>query len=327
MADYLTWDVNNYSSNLFKLLPGHHYIIPKPKFMYYVNFNINPLASRLTSANDVQPRLGFMVKSMDRPNIQYRHQELNQYNKKRLITTGVDYGTMSMTLHDTIDEVALKMIKDYTDHYYLDFIHGENMWRYDVSYMKDNSNIFGYNIKNGAIDMYFFTSIDVYEFYNGYYTQYSLMNPKIENLSMGNNDMSSDQGNEITISLKMEGLIWKEIAAPMTQAVADRVGLPFKTGTTGNFPLIYRKTVGTGLNLDRSLTSYNQPNLALGGMIQRSAGNIVSGIIGGVLAPAAMNFVSNTLNSAGLGLFTPLANGAVMSGARSLTSSIMGSIF
>ena len=81
MPQYLTWNKNNYASNLFNLLEDHHYAIPKPKFLFFVEFNVNPFAKRLLNQDGVQRRLSFMVKSADRPNISYNQVELNQYNK------------------------------------------------------------------------------------------------------------------------------------------------------------------------------------------------------------------------------------------------------
>ena len=320
MSRYLTWDKNNYASNLFNLLEGHHYAIPKPKFLFYVEFNVNPFAKRLLNQDGVQRRLSFMVKSLDRPNISYNQVELNQYNKKRLVTTGVQYGTMSITLHDTVDEIALKMIKDYNDHYYKDFRNDLRLWRYDQTHNKNNTNVFGYNLRGSGTDIYFFDSIDVYEFYNGYYTQYSLVHPKIETASFGNNDMQSSEGSEVTLAFRMEGLIHKEIAAPMNASVSRKVGLPFQRGTTGNFPLIAPKTVGTGLPISRSTTLYSLSDL--GGSIRGTLGSIAMGIIGNVLAPAVIGVLGNALNNAGLGILTPLATGAVLSGARSVQNSV-----
>jgi len=320
MAQYLTWDRNNYASNLFNLLEDHHYILPKPKFLFFVEFKVNPFAKRLLNQDGVERRLSFMLKNADRPNLSYTQVELNQYNKKRLITTGVQYGTMSMTLHDTVDEVALKMIKDYNDFYYKDFRQDLKNWRYDQTHNKNNTNTFGYNLRNSGTDIYFYDSIDVYEFYNGYYTHYSLVHPKIENATFGNNDMQVSDGNEINLTFRMEGLIHQEIAAPITAGISRKLGIPFRSGTTGNYELTAPRTVGVGLNISRSNTLFSLSDL--GGSVRSTLGNIASGIIGNVLAPAAIGFVGNALGNAGLGVLTPLATGAVLSGARSLQSSV-----
>jgi hypothetical protein len=147
-----------------------------------------------------------------------------------------------------------------------------------------------------------------------------MIHPKIETASFGNNDMQVSEGNEVNLTFRMEGLIHKEIAAPMTASVSRKIGLPFRQGTTGNFPLLGPKSVGVGLNISRSTTLFSLSDI--GGSIRGTLGNIARGIIGNVLAPAASNFVGNALNNAGLGILTPLATGAVMSGARSVTRSV-----
>lgn len=322
MATLLTWDRNNYASNLFNLLQDHHYILPKPKFQFFVEFNINPFAKNLLNQEGVERRLSFMVKNADRPNLSYNQVELNQYNKKRLVTTGVQYGSMSMTLHDTVDEIAMKMVKDYNDFYYKDFTNNPNLWRYDQTHNRNNTNVFGYNLRGSGTDIYFYDSIDIYEFYNGYYTLYSLINPKIETATFGNNDMTTSEGNEITLAFRMEGIIHKEIAAPMTASIARKVGIPFQRGSTGNYQLLQNKNIGSGLNITKSTTLYSLRSL--GGSVRRSLGNIASGIIGNVLTPAATNFVGNALDNSGLGVLRPLATGGILRGSRSIQNKVGG---
>lgn len=212
----LTWNQNNYAANLYKILPDHHYILPKPKFNFFIQFNISPAGQRLTSQRNVKERLGFILKNADRPTIQYRNATLNQYNKKRIITTGIDYGNITVSFQDTIDEVALKMIKDYSDFYYKDMNVPDRNWTPAATKNKNLTNVFGYNIRNGVSDINFFDSIEIYEFYNSYYTMYKLQNPRIENVAFGSNDMEASAFNEVAITFSMEGLTYGAISEPIT---------------------------------------------------------------------------------------------------------------
>ena len=327
MADYLEWNQYNYATNLFKNHPGVHYILPKSKFLFFVHFKISANAQRFTSIPDVNRRLGFMVKTADRPNIQYNIQEFNQYNKKVLVTTGLTHPAINITLHDTVDEVAFKMVKDYTDFYYNDMSQELSNWRNTVVNGKSHANLFGYRIRGNTSDIEFFDSIDIYEFYNGYYTKYSLANPRIESVSMGTNDYSASEGNEISLSIKPAGVVYDKLAADITQEVADLVGLPYRTGSTNNFKYIgssNARVVGAGLNLDRSIPMYKLPTPTIGSTLTSSVGsflgNIASGIISNVLVPAAANFVAGTLTNAGLGIFSNTATQGIMSAGASLAS-------
>jgi hypothetical protein len=327
MTVYLNWNNNNYASNLFTLRKNAHYILPKPKFLFYAQFNISPSGKRLLSG-DAERRLGFMLKSVDRPNIQYQQQDLNQYNKKRTVTTGVTYGSMNFVLHDTVDEVALRLIKDYSSYYYHDFNNSPAAWRYDVVQGTDHTSNFGYSPRSGGHDIYFFDSIDIYEFYNGYYTKYKIMNPKFENVSFGSNDMTASEGNEVSMTIKPEGIVWEAITADMTAEVSNLLGLPFRSGTTGNYRFErIQKTVGEGINTSgNGVADFGFDVGGPGSFIGQAVGDIFGNIVNQVIAPTVSSFAGSFLSNAGLSILQPTANSLISTGTRALTSAI-GRIF
>lgn len=325
--DLLQWDDTNYAANLFGVRRGQHYNIPKPKFLFYIDFKMNPAGMNYINAADNDRRLGFMVKSADRPSVQYQQQELNQYNRKRLVTTGVSYGSMSYTFHDTIDSPALRMFKDYSAYYYHDFRKNASDFGYDVVNGVNHTTDFGYSPKNNGSDIYFFSSIDFYEFYNGYYTMYQLMNPKFESVSFSSADMQSSEGQDVTITVKPEGIVWSAITQPITEEVSHLVGLPFKTGTTGNFRPVEPRIPGTGLNTGGPNTA--GPGIQIGGMgsfVGNTLGNIFGGLISNVanniLSPGVNNFLSNS----GLSFLQPAANSLIGFGAANLTNTVQTAI-
>jgi len=331
MTEYLEWNRLNYATNLFNIRSGAHYVLPKPKFLYFVHFRISAVGQRFTSIPDVNRRLGFMVKTADRPNIQYNVQEMNQYNKKVLITTGISFPSVNLTMHDTVDDVATKLIKDYTDFYYNDMSREIRNWRNDVVRGKSHTNQFGYRLRNGVADVDFFESIDIYEFYNGYYTKYSLANPRIESVSMGNNDYSTSDGNEISMSIKPAGVVYEKLAADITPEVAELIGLPFRSGSTENFKYVGSsniRVVGAGLNLDRTIPIYALPTGNVGNTITSSIGSflgiIAGNIISGVIAPVFAGVVSNALNSAGLGVFSNTATQGILRAGSNLGGRVGG---
>lgn len=333
MGKYHVWDNYNYATNFFSVKPQEHYNIPKPKFLYYVDFKINAFGQQLMSGRNTLEKIGFQVKTLERPNIQYTQKEVNQYNKKRLVTTGVTYGPMTLTFYDTVDEVALKMVKDYNDFYYHDFQRSLVNWDYDNSKNKNNANIFGVNARVAGADMYFFETIDVYEFYNGYYTKYQLVHPKLEAANFGQNDMEAQEGNEVILTFKMEGILYANIAEPMTAEISEKIGLPFQTGTTNNFKLTARRIPGSGLDIDPSPQLFTAASvLGIGGsgsngfgnFVKRTLGNISNSIFSNVLIPSAQKFVGQALQQAGATVLQPLANRAVQSGLRNVAGRIGG---
>lgn len=326
MTKYLTWNRNNYASNLYQLRMGSYYVIPKPKFLFYVDFKVSPQARNLLGANDQLRKLGFIVRTQDRPSIQYQQQELNQYNRKRLVTTGISYGSVTITLNDTVDETALKLMEDYSSYYYHDFNYGAGGYKYDIYPPTNRTASAGYGPRGGASDIYFFESIDVYEFYNGYYTKYRLMNPKFENVNFGSNDMQSSEGNEVSFVVRPEGVVYEAISAEITQKISDKLGLPFREGSTKNFRM-HKDTriVGEGMPQTHDQPTFLDYKIGgLGSFVSNTLGNLTGGfdLTGGLSLGLNTSF-----GNFGFSLGGSVGGDAKVQIGRDISASVSGRIF
>lgn len=301
-----------FASSLFALNTGSlGYLIPKPKFMYYVQFIIK--ASYQLSPSEWN-RVGYLVKSVERPKFQYKTQELDQYNRKRVIQTKVAYSSLSMTFHDPVDGVMSKMIDDYNRHNFGDFnnmVTGDGSQTHDTYWgnttiQGNDAALWGYRLKNPnnwftdnggrglPTSENFFEEIRVYEFYGNKATRYTLMNPTIDSISFDNNDSASSEGNEVTISFNPEGIVYNFIDAFIdSSAVASSI-LPGPGFSTNNFPI-------------------SQPSLSdmlLGGVI-RAGGALLSNMVNGVFG--SFGSLNGTFND-GIGLIGGAAITAASSG-------------
>lgn len=303
-----------FAANLYGFRNGPFgYLIPKPKFLYYVQFVIR--ASYQLSPNDWN-RIGYLVKNVDRPKLQYKTQELDQYNRKRVAYTKIDYPSVSLTMYDTVDGAAAKMIDDYNRHNFGDF---SNMTTGDGSdthnqFWNNNSidgndmTYWGYRAKNpgnylaGPVNRglptaeYFFDEVRIFEFYGNNFTMYSLMNPKIESVSFDSTDVSSSDPQEVTISLNPEGVLFKYIDAPINYSQIASLILPGPGFTTNNFPIA---------NLDL--------NQFLLGLIGSIGGGLLSNLTNGIFGNYGSLNLSTGENS-GLGIIGGVGVAAASSG-------------
>lgn len=245
-----------FAANLFGLRNGlGGYLIPKPKFLFYVQFVIR---AQYQLPNNEFHRIGYLVKNVDRPKLQYKSQELDQYNRKRVAYTKIDYPSVSLTLHDTVDGAASKMIDDYNRFHFGDFSNmfpGDNsdthnsLWT-NNSIIGNDMTYWGYRLKNpmnyanaGPINRglpgaeYFFDEINIYELYGQNFTMYSLMNPKIESVNFSSTDTSSADGQEISLTVNPEGVLFRYIDAPLNYSTLASMILPGPGFTTNNFPI------------------------------------------------------------------------------------------
>lgn len=220
------------ASDRYRLFSPSGYNIPKPKFLYYVRF-ITTFLEEETLRN-----VSFFIRSIDRIQLDYDVQEMNQYNKKRLVQTKIAYGPLNFILHDTVDETALKLVEAYNRYYFGDFEEKNNRsWAYDIMSANfettDNWGLKGNFTPN---DSYFFDRIEIYEIYDQTYSQINFINPKFTSVNFQNLDKETSATNEVSITCRYEGVVVDKVGEPVTEEIADRVGLPLNN------------TLGIGVN-------------------------------------------------------------------------------
>ncbi len=214
--------------------------VPKAKFMFYVRFHLG-----IALQANWSKVLGFAVKSLDRPKISFETHTLNEYNKKRIVQTKVEYQPISFRLHDTIDNRALKMFSSYFNYYYGDGMH-------DNIHDWDNDSISPAFIQPGTWGLvpaisptvpgnnnYFFDRIEVYQIYGKHYNQFNLIHPKITFFDPDELDYAAgDSSPEISMAMEFEGYVPKENGALLSNSLISEMGLD-KSGfyETGDLPL------------------------------------------------------------------------------------------
>lgn len=162
--------------------------------------------------------LTYAVKSFERPKVTPVVQELNQYNKKRLIQTGAKYSPVKISFYDTIDSAAQMMWYQYANFYFGDFRQSSTAnWLYDITApaFQGGENGFGFSpnlgsdaVSNLASTAYFFDHIECYQFYSGEYIQFDLVNPKIISYNPDGFDAEHSDYNTIDMEIDYESIIY-----------------------------------------------------------------------------------------------------------------------
>ena len=269
-----------FASNLFGLdSSSQTYLIPRPKFLYYVSFILNQ-SYQLNPENI--PRLGYLVKSIERPKFHYKTLEIDQYNRKRLFHTKVEYQPVSFTFYDTVDSVVQQLLDDYNRHNFNDFsnvVPGDNNQYWSNNLIEGaDMNYWGYRLKNPTnyqtgpsgrglpTAENFFQEIRIYEFYGNNFSQYTLINPKLDSVSQDNNDSTSiGEFTEVTFTVNPEGIVYNYIDAPIELSVVAQTIMPGAGFSTNNFPIA-----------ELNLTDY------LANSIARAGGGLLTDMVNGV---------------------------------------------
>lgn len=120
---------------------------PRFKFQFHVGFTLNTAFSTyLKNAGLDLNSLSCIVKSVDLPKFNIDYDTLNQYNRKRLVQTKINYQPINITFHDDTGDNARRLWYLYYSYYYKDPIHPYNV---SSTSSKDNNNVTG-TISNGS---------------------------------------------------------------------------------------------------------------------------------------------------------------------------------
>lgn len=225
---------NNFDSYFYKDFKNAEHLTPantppRQKFNGYVNFNFNPQLELQLNNVDFQNRLSSMVKTASMPSAEFATDVKNQYNRKRITVSAVDFTPVEISLYDTVDSLWVIMLMKMYAHL---FTNPTNMYsvsegaettkngiRYDVvpeavpsgdgegttgSFTRPfNSNQAGLNLQPGD-KRNFITSIDIVQYHGQKVLKYTLFNPIITNFTVDGIDYSDSSPNMINLKVQYE---------------------------------------------------------------------------------------------------------------------------
>jgi len=207
---------------------NNYQLTPRSKYLFHCFFNVNigdiP-ALRASFQNGDISSVGLMVKTVDLPSYQISNETLNQYNRKRIIQTKINYQPVTITLHDDQSDLIRNLWYTYYNYYYKDSQYPyantpsqsgsmgrsqtlQNGFGYNTSdtYQARQTTDFGY-IGEGYVDSSpgtatgdvngkprFFNDITIYGLAQKKFASYILINPIITDWKSDQYDYSQGAG-------------------------------------------------------------------------------------------------------------------------------------
>lgn len=211
-------NVNNFYLRDFRLPHKADLQQVRLKFQGYARFIINRaiLFSDYTKGLNVGSGVSSLIRTASLPEVKFKTDVKNQYNRKKIINTGVDYSPVTIKLLDTAWNESLDLIMRYYAYNYMNVRNFDGTSRYDLKYQLSsnaeninsafktesfNSNLTGYNINTSR---YFFERID-YVLYSGQKgVQYSIFNPVLSGFTTGEIDYGSSDPLEFDLTFDYE---------------------------------------------------------------------------------------------------------------------------
>ena len=98
-------------------------LAPRQKFLFHVFFNINtgqiPALANVFGNGDIAT-VGMMVKTVQLPSYQIEVATMNQYNRKRLVQTKINYNPIQIVFNDDQGDLIRNLWYNYYSYYYKD---------------------------------------------------------------------------------------------------------------------------------------------------------------------------------------------------------------
>lgn len=200
----------------------------RQQFAGIVNFYFNPAIAGLVTTADTRNGLSSLVKTATLPSFKLKTEVRNQYNKKRVTVSGVEYDPIKISVYDTVDSAWMTMIMRTYQHLFLNpanrfetndtetvprplpydvvpekFTSGSESGSVSGFTQKWNEESTGYNIRPG-IEKNIISRIDFLMYHAQKFTRYTVFNPIIVGFDMDGIDYSSSQPIAINMDIEYE---------------------------------------------------------------------------------------------------------------------------
>jgi len=233
-------------------------LMPKSKFLYHININVNQraLASLGTKVANVLKGKEFnlLTTQVDLPSYNLSVDTKNQYNRKKLVQTRIDYDPVNIIFHDDNAGLTTLLWEAYYRYYYQDGNYtNESTRAYNETslYKQSTFNYYRYGLDkdpgavtlNGGYALPFFDSIKIYQLHPQFgqskYTEYTLVNPMIQSFQHDNVDYSESTGmTRSTMRIAYETVLYDRGTTgeddPGMFATAEHYDIRESTLTTGD---------------------------------------------------------------------------------------------
>jgi len=198
---------------------------PRQQFGGYVSFVLDrdlfaqPFFDRIND-DELRSRMGSLVRTADMPQVEFQTQTMNEYNKKKIVNTGVQYQPVTIRVVDTVSNAWLQIIMKYFAYHYMNPRNKGNGNDRDINSQTINlggadfvgsqygaggpfdSNKYGYNVNENPN---FFERIDYVLYHAQKGVQYSLINPVMTGFTHTPIDYASNELMEFTMTFQYEG--------------------------------------------------------------------------------------------------------------------------
>ena len=207
---------------------------PRQKFQGYVNFILNrELFETLYGIDNLgfRTQISSLVRKATLPDIQFKTETKNAYNRKKIVNTGLEFSPVTLTVMDTVGNEWLGTLMNYYSYHYMNVRNksapGDARDIRNVASILSatagaragpsatnpasrpvevgfDSNAYGYNV-NASPN--FFERIDFILYHGNKGVQYSIINPTMTQLKIDDLDYSSSDIMSFELTFAYENFV------------------------------------------------------------------------------------------------------------------------
>lgn len=172
---------------------GDFALAPRSKFQYHVQF----------SGQGCGPDLNMLVKSVDLPKFQINNEVAHQYNRKRVIQTGITYQPITIKFHDDNSSTVRSLWQSYYAYYFSDSkAAGKGLYGKSLG-----PPMSFYGLENEPVKP-FLSFIKVHTFAKRQWAGYKLINPVIVGWNHDTMNYGASEGAEHTMTIAYEAVVY-----------------------------------------------------------------------------------------------------------------------
>jgi len=192
--------VKNFTHATKLFVDDNYRLAPKQGFLFHVAFQFGSIATAISNNHKLDA--GMLVKAVDLPRYSIDRKILSAYNRKNAIQSRINYNDVKMTFHDDTANVVLSLWDAYYKHYFKDTAPQHFTYRDGHKYQDRATQNWGFEPENDP----FFSAIKIYSLSQKQFTEYTLINPIIQEFGHGRHDVSDHtrvMEHEMTVSYEV----------------------------------------------------------------------------------------------------------------------------
>lgn len=166
---------------------------PRHKFQFFVSFKFNQdptvkaHVENFLDRND-QFLVTTRIKTAALPGMSIDTETLNQYNKKKVSQTKINFEPVTITFYDSVDGKTLRLWEMYYEYYFRDGVAPEKLENSRTRNEREFAHTpwtenfydnFGYNIQRVGNNKHLIDSISIYQVHGGRFSRTEIVRPRI----------------------------------------------------------------------------------------------------------------------------------------------------